>query len=105
MIGIAESHLRENTLLEVDDYNWHGNDRNDTYRPSSKGSGGVGLFVRKSLYTEFNISNIRSDTEGILWIELHHKTTKELLRFCVCYLPPNNSSRNINSEEYLHPNV
>ena len=42
------------------------------------------------------------ETEGILWIELNHKLTKECLKFCVCYLPPNNSTRAVNAEEFFH---
>ena len=66
-----------------------------------RGSGGVGIFVRKKLYNDFDITKLNDDTEGILWIELFHKTTKERLRFCVCYLPPNNSSRAGNAEEFF----
>ena len=45
---------------------------------------------------------MQSEFEGILWIELQHKLTNERLRFCVCYLPPNNSSRSVNAEEYFN---
>lgn len=102
LIGIAESHLKGSKVLEVDGYQWYGNNREDTHKRTYKGSGGVGVFVRKSLYTEFDITNLYDKTEGILWIELHHKLTKERLRLCVCYLPPGNSSRNINAEDYFN---
>ena len=45
---------------------------------------------------------MNDEPEGILWIELNHKLTKECLKFCVCYLPPNNSTRAVNAEEFFH---
>ena len=66
-----------------------------------RGSGGVGIFVKKNLYRDFDIRNLNDDTEGILWLELLHKTTKECLRFCVCYLPPKNSPRAVNAEDFF----
>ena len=70
-----------------------------THVRSLRGSGGVGIFVKKTLCNDFKITKLEDATEGILWIELYHKMTKERLRFCVCYLPPNNSSRAVNAED------
>ena len=66
-----------------------------------RGSGGVGIFVKKNLYRDFDISNLNENTEGILWLELLYKTAKERLRFCVCYLPPKHSSRAMNAEDFF----
>ena len=101
IIGIAETHLKGNATIELDNYQWYGNNRNNIHVRAVKGSGGVGVFVRKSILIEFHVEKLRAETEGILWIELQHKRTKERLHFWVCYLPPNNSSRAINAEEFL----
>lgn len=58
--------------------------------------------MKKTLYNEFDTIKLNADTEGILWIELYHKSTKESLKFCVCYLPPSNSTRAVNAEEFFH---
>jgi hypothetical protein len=38
---------------------------------------------------------LRDSFEGILWISLEHKFTSLKLIICTCYLPPYNSSRQI----------
>ena len=73
IIGIAETHLKGNATIELDNYQWYGNNRNNIHVRAVKGSGGVGVFVRKSILIEFHVEKLRAETEGILWIELQHK--------------------------------
>ena len=44
---------------------------------------------------------LNQDTQGILWINLEHKVTKECLNFRVCYLPPANSTKAVNAQDYF----
>ena len=49
--------------------------------------------MTKHKYKEQNISYysasiINRDVEGILWVQLTYKQTREMFRLCVCYLPP-----------------
>jgi len=41
----------------------------------------------------FDISILDASVEGILWLKLVHKLEHTVVLRCVCYLPPENSSR------------
>lgn len=101
VIGVAETHLQNNDILSLTGYTWMGNNRTNTHRKAPKGSGGVGVFIRNELYEQFNIENIDCETEGMFWFSLTDKSTTEKLLFCVCYVPPANSTRQINVGEYF----
>ena len=101
IIGVAESHLLGQNSLEIDGYKWFGNNRKSVHTKARKGSGGVGIFVKSELFEHFRIEKLNDNTEGILWINLRPIHTGEQLKFCVCYLPPANSTRNVNSQEYF----
>ncbi len=49
--------------------------------------------IKQSLCNIFDISVARDTFEGILLLKLSHKTENLVLFPCVCYLPPQNSSR------------
>ena len=38
----------------------------------------------------------------MLWLSMVDKYTKQQFKFCVCYLPPSNSTRQINTEQFLN---
>ena len=59
------------------------------------GSGGVGFFIKNELFDVFEVSVLDNTTESILWLHLKHKFEKVSLLPCVCYLPPENSSRRV----------
>ena len=101
IIGIAETHLLKNNYINIEGFKWYGNNRKQIHRRAPKGSGGVGIFVKNTLFEQFNVEVLDSETEGILWISLKHKVTKECLNFCICYLPPANSTRAVNAQEYF----
>ena len=44
---------------------------------------------------------MKNSYEGILWLKLVHETEKFALLLCVCYLPPENSSRRIDVNEFF----
>ena len=41
----------------------------------------------------FNVSVLEQPCEGIMWLKMQHKYENFTLLPCVCYLPPENSSR------------
>ncbi|CAC5409437.1 unnamed protein product [Mytilus coruscus] len=102
MIGIAETHLTGNKGIEVDGYNWFGFNRKNIHVRAKTGSGGVGLLIRNDICSQFDVEIIDNDTDGILWVRLEDKNCLQNA-FCVCvvYLPPENSTRAVNVNEFF----
>ena len=50
----------------------------------------------------FYVSILDIPKEGIMWLEFIHKTVDISFKTCVCYLPPSNSTRGVDSEEFLN---
>ena len=87
--------------MNIEGYIWYGNNRKHIHKRAPKGSGGVGVFVRNELTDLFKIELLNDTMEGILWLSLISKSTTETLKVCVCYLPPANSSRQVNITDFL----
>lgn len=91
--------------MEVENYKWYGHNRINLHKNAKKGSGGVGFLVREELLNFYNIEILDKSTEGILWISLKAKTNTEknpvMCYACVCYLPPQDSSRNVDPNEFF----
>ena len=90
---MVETHLKYNKKLDVDGYTWVGNNRKRLHVNARCGSGGVGILIKNELLNEFEHKTIDIENEGILWVTLTHKIDRFCLVLCVCYLPPENSSR------------
>ena len=73
------------------------------HKNAKRGSGGVGFFVRKELNNYYDIEIIDKTTEGILWICVKTKDKQNAVCFyaCVCYLPPQESSRMVDPANFL----
>ena len=93
IIGIAETHLLNNDCITLNDYSWFGNNRKFIHRNARHGSGGVGFLVHDRILNDFYVTILNDNFDGILWLELQHKRDNFCLLPCVCYLPPENSSR------------
>ena len=104
-IGIGETFRVNNQTLKLDGYSWFCNNRENLHPRASRGSGGVGFFVRNSIIHIYNVSILDDSVEGILWLKCTPKTgvDEPLCSFtvCVCYLPPQSSSRNIDARMFL----
>ena len=72
----------------------------ELHRNARCGSGGVGFFISDELSKFYNISILDKSVEGILWIKLQSLSSNEVLLACVCYLPPQGSSRYVNVYEF-----
>ena len=64
------------------------------------GSGGVGFLIKLELHDYFDVSSL-DDSTGVLWLQLKHKFENVTLLLCVCYLPPENSSRRTHVHLYF----
>jgi hypothetical protein len=93
IIALCETFLRENEDIEIDGYSWVGHNRSGQDPKAKRGSGGVGFLIRKELLKSHKCVVIDSKNEGILWIRLTNNNGDSSYVFCVCYLPPADSSR------------
>ncbi len=57
-------------------------------KTAKTGSEGIGIFVRLSLYDDYNIDVFDKCHEGILRIKLTHKISENAFIVGCCYLPP-----------------
>jgi hypothetical protein len=87
--------------LILDNYTFIGNNRTKLHINAKKGSGGVAFLLSNELLKDFNVSVIDNDNEGILWIKLKCKNNfYENIIACVCYLPPENSTRRVDGQKF-----
>ena len=101
IIGIAETHLTGSDVLEVQDYQWFGSNRQHIHVRARTGSGGVGFLIHNDICSIFDITVVNNANEGILWLKLLHKFDSSVIYPCVCYLPPENSSRSVDVHNYF----
>ena len=87
--------------MQVPGYSWYGNNRNRIHKNAKAGSGGLGFLIKNEILTEFDIMVLQQSYEGIFWLKLTHKTESLVLLPCVCYLPPENSSRRVDVNEFF----
>ena len=101
ILGLAETHLAPGEVLGVNGYTWYGHNRKLLHRNAKCGSGGVGFLIREEFESDYGIEIIDDSYEGILWIKMEHKIDKFKIFACCCYLPPNNSSRQVDVHEFF----
>ena len=70
VMGLAETFLQREEEIEVGGYTWHGQNRQNCKRAS----GGVGLLVKKHL----KVLPLRSQTEGVVWVEVRLEKGRKL---------------------------
>ena len=58
------------------------------------------MLVKNNILHLYSASIINKDVEGILWVQLTCKQTREMFRVCVCYLPPEGSSRKFDAQDF-----
>ena len=79
IIGIAETHFRGNGQLEIDGYEWYGQNRRNIHRNAKCGSDCVGFLVNNDLLSEFNITILEDSVEGMLWLRFSQNLIRYLL--------------------------
>ena len=85
----------------LDGYRWFGHNRKQIHVRARTGSGGAGCFIKNEIFDVFDISVLDDTTEGILWLQFRHKSDNFTLLPCVCYLPPENSSRRVDVNTFF----
>ncbi|CAC5415626.1 unnamed protein product [Mytilus coruscus] len=101
IVGVCETHLKYDDVLHVNSYNWIGQNRKHLHKNAKTGSGGVGFFVKKSYYKMFDIGVLDTSFEGILWVYFKHKKSDFKFSVCVAYLPPENSTRQVDKDVFF----
>jgi len=58
--------------------------------------------VKKTVLDLYEVSILNNTYEGILWLKLSHRHIPECVStICVCYLPPENSSRHVDAADFF----
>jgi hypothetical protein len=71
------------------------------HKKATRGSAGVGAFVKKELLNTFDVKIIDEDIKGILWLEFAAKFSKYHFYVVVCYLPLADTCRPVDSEIFF----
>ena len=96
----CEKFLRNSEIISIERYKWFGRNRTNTSKRAVRGSGGVGVLVKESMFDRFSIDIVDKSHEDILWIACTQISNPENIVFiCVCYLPPAASSRGDKSHD------
>ena len=80
---IIETHFKtdidnagnQRTTIAMDNYIWIGVSRPRINVRALKASGGVGILIKNSFLTEYNVKVIDKSFDGILGVEFRHKYT------------------------------
>ena len=99
IICLAETHLQRDESITLEGYTWFGHNRLQIHRNAIRGSGGVGILIKNSIFESYSVAVVNQDYEDI---SLIHNRSLESVGLCVCYLPPSNSSRGDNSLEFFN---
>ena len=103
IICIQETHLSDNTFGQpaLEGYKWRGHCRTLRHINSNRTHGGVGIFIKESLYQEYNISVIDEQYEGILAMLFKDKISGFCYIVFCCYLPPETSPYGRDSNSFF----
>ncbi len=102
LIGIAETHLRDDKSPMLDGYTAFTHNRTHLHRRARSGSGGVCLFIKSQLLQMYSATILDITAEDVLWVQLKHNSTSYCVNVCVCYLPPDGSSRHIDPSDFFN---
>jgi len=101
IVCISETHLKGNDIIDLDGFKSYMKNRQKTHRRAPKGSGGVAILVKNSVFVNFSVNVIDRDQEGILGIQLTNKETGFVCVVFSCYLPPENSIWGRNADVFF----
>ena len=76
--------------------------KKNIHKNAKCGSGGVGFLFKNYLLEIFYFDILDNSFEGILWIKLSHRVHNYKVNLCVCYLPPENSTRQIDQDLFFN---
>ncbi len=91
IIAVNETHLKGTKCVEMPGYMWYGYNRQQQHVRVNKGSGGVGILVKRRIAEEYDIKIVDREIDGLLMLKFTHKVTLYSLLMVCAYLPPENS--------------
>ena len=101
IFAVCETFLRGSETLNLSDYTWVGQNRNTNISPNARrGSGGVGVFIKNEFLVNYDLSVDRS-LDDVVFVKLTSKQDNTSLTVCVCYLPPEHSSRHMDVDSFF----
>ena len=62
---------------------------------------GVVFLVKNEILHDFNVITLDDSNDDILWLQLENIYDGFKLIACVCYLPPENSSRQVDANTFF----
>ena len=101
IIGIAETYLKDNNIPMLSGYTVFAHNRKNIHIRARTGSGGVCLFIKKTLLDYYDATILDNSIEDILWVKLINKETLQSVFICASYLSPEGSSRQVDPHEYF----
>ena len=101
-MALCETFLRGSDILSVPGYKFIGNNRLVLHQNARRGSGGVCFLIKDKIFDLFNVSVLDSSKQDILWIKLKSKESDLCYCLCVCYLPPEGSSRHSDPNSFFN---
>lgn len=91
IICVNETHLGIDDTIELPGYKYYARNRETKKLNSPKTFGGVGIFVKNELFSEYSVHIVSNECEGLLAMRFVHLVTEfESVVACV-YLPPSDS--------------
>ena len=100
IVSVCETHLADQNNIHIDGYKWFGFNRPDIHRKAPKPSGGVGIFVKRNMSEQYNVSVIDKSYDGILGLKFEHMDNDSNFIVYACYLPPENSTRGRDAQSF-----
>ena len=98
IFALCETFLSDDAVLEFNGYKWIGSNRKSRHIKAKRGSGGVGMFVKMTVLNHFQYCILDDTHDDILWVKFWNESTSFCI--CVCYLPPDGSTRQNDAEEF-----
>ncbi len=98
IIYVSETHLPVDGGAILEGYIWFGNNRSSQHKNAPTASGGVGIFVRSTLFDKFRVQVCESGYDGIIAVNMCHKITDYTILVFSVYLPPENSPYHMTSK-------
>ena len=86
IIIICETKLKDKECIKLEGYKWNGFNRRKQLKTAKCGSGGVGIFIRNSLLSEWKLTDIDHTIDG-LYITSLASLKNECKNNACCLLP------------------
>ena len=102
IICLTETHLRNNSTIEIEGFSGYSLNRDIPERRAGKGSGGICVLYKRALTMDFEIENNYCLLDNVLGVKFRHRISdKTFCIYCV-YLPPDNSKYSLQNEDILN---